>query len=236
MISRLLTALCLSLCLFLLIAQIQPVEAQSRKQNAGYLQIIKSLVITKNVRIVSTDIKGQKIQYLPKATPTIFTAPTPIPTGIKMAIAPTKKVTLPTQTNTATAMQQNETKVTPTQAAPPPSDSMSFIMVEINKYRASKGLGSVQTNTETCNFAATRAAEIVTNFSHDGFQDRIDNKTLPYASWSGITENIAMTSQYTQVVDMWIKSTGHAANMRADTPFVCVRQSGNYYAYEGMKP
>jgi uncharacterized protein YkwD len=59
---------------------------------------------------------------------------------------------------------------------------------------------------------------------------------MPYAKWSAITENIAMTSNYGDVVTMWKNSSGHAANMRADTPFVCVMQNGNYYAYEGMKP
>ena len=59
---------------------------------------------------------------------------------------------------------------------------------------------------------------------------------LDYHSWSKVTENIAETPNYAEVVNLWANSPGHAENMRADTPFVCVRQAGNYFAYEGMKP
>jgi uncharacterized protein YkwD len=109
-------------------------------------------------------------------------------------------------------------------------------MNAINVYRSSQGLSSVQADKNTCDFAATRAQEIVGNFNHDGFQNRINTHTLPYPSYHMVTENIAMTSNYQDVVNMWINSPGHAANMRADTPYVCVAKSGNYYAYEGWKP
>jgi len=109
-------------------------------------------------------------------------------------------------------------------------------MNQINAYRASQGLSSVQTSDQTCNFASIRAKEISTSFNHDGFNQRISSKTLPYTSWSKVTENIAMTSDYKSVVSMWQNSAGHAANMRAETPYVCVVQNGNYYAYEGMRP
>jgi len=109
-------------------------------------------------------------------------------------------------------------------------------MGQINEYRNSLGLSTVQTSTETCNFAKIRAQEISTSFTHDGFTNRKNAGTLPYASWTSITENIAMTSDYKQVETMWQNSAGHAANMRANTPYVCVMQYGNYFAYEGMKP
>ena len=109
-------------------------------------------------------------------------------------------------------------------------------MGKINEYRASVGLPSVKTDKYTCEFAVTRAAEIVNNFNHDGFQNRVNSKTLPYPSFSSVTENIAMTSNYKDVVNMWINSSGHAANMRKDTPYVCVEKIGNYYAYEGWRP
>ncbi len=107
-------------------------------------------------------------------------------------------------------------------------------MDEINKYRASQGLSSISTNSETCSFAKTRTGEITANFNHDGFNNRVNNHTLPYAIWSKVTENIAMTSEYKNVVTMWANSPGHAENMRANTPYVCVEQSGNYFAYEGL--
>jgi len=109
-------------------------------------------------------------------------------------------------------------------------------MQKINEYRSSQGLGSVSTDSNTCSFARTRASEIVQSFNHDGFRSRISAKTLPYGAYHEVTENIAMTSDYTQVVTLWINSSGHAENMRKDTPFVCVEKSGNYYAYEGWRP
>lgn len=146
---------------------------------------------------------------------------------VKVIATPTQTVTLnlkPTVTPTPTTTFSSVT------------DVQTYIMNEINKYRASAGLPYVQTSNETCNFAKVRAEEISINFNHDGFNNRVNNHTLPYATWSKITENLAMTSSYKNVVSMWANSSGHAANMRADTPFVCVAQYGNYYAYEGMKP
>jgi uncharacterized protein YkwD len=247
MVNRLLTALSIGICLLFITAQTQPAFAQTRKQNSGYVQIVKKLIITKGSVTTSVEVKGKQTQQIPKATPTIYIKP-PItqtvaksPTIIesnKPSTVPTSKVTKSTPAEKPKTVEP--TKETPVSAAPavpaPASDAMSFIMTGINNYRSSQGLSSVQTSNETCSFAATRAVEIVSNFSHDGFQNRIDSKTLPYKTWSGITENIAMTSNYKDVVNMWINSPGHAANMRADTPFVCVRQNGNYFAYVGMKP
>ena len=112
----------------------------------------------------------------------------------------------------------------------------AYIIKEINVYRSKLGLDPVQINDETCNFAKIRAYEIKSNFSHDGFNQRTHSKTLPYAHWRVITENIAMTSDYKQVERMWENSPGHAKNMRADTPYVCVIQDGDYFDYVGLKP
>lgn len=109
-------------------------------------------------------------------------------------------------------------------------------MQKINEYRSSQGLAGVKTDSYTCGFAATRAEEITRSFNHDGFSNRINSRTLPYPSYRKVTENIAMTSDYKQVVTMWINSSGHAENMRQDTPNVCVAKFGSYYAYEGWRP
>ena len=109
-------------------------------------------------------------------------------------------------------------------------------MTKINEYRKSQGLSEVKTDQYTCDFAKTRAGEIATSFNHDGFRSRINNKSLPYPSYSQVTENIAMTSNYQDVVNMWISFSGHAENMRKDTPYVCVERNDNYYAYEGWRP
>lgn len=106
----------------------------------------------------------------------------------------------------------------------------------INNYRASKGLSKASSNQGTCAFAKTRSGEISSAFNHDGFNQRISSHTLPYGSYSLVTENIAQTSNSADVVNMWINSPGHAENMQKDTPFICVVQNGNYFAYEGWKP
>ena len=111
-----------------------------------------------------------------------------------------------------------------------------FIMSAINHYRRQKGLPSVQTDPYTCAFAKIRSQEIATNFSHDGFGQRGEAGTFPYPSYQFVTENLAYTSDYRRVVYLWINSSSHAANLDADTPFVCVEQTGNYYAYEGWRP
>lgn len=63
---------------------------------------------------------------------------------------------------------------------------------------------------------------------------------LPTPSEKGylmlVTENIARAANYKDVVKLWINSPGHAANLFADTPYACVENYGNFYAYEGWKP
>jgi len=109
-------------------------------------------------------------------------------------------------------------------------------MQKINEYRSSQGLSAVSTDSNTCGFAKTRAQEISSSFNHDGFTNRINSHTLPYSSYHQVTENIAMTSNYQEVVTMWVNSPGHAENMRQDTPFVCVERNGDFYDYEGWRP
>jgi uncharacterized protein YkwD len=123
---------------------------------------------------------------------------------------------------------------TPTFAQQHPPVS-TYLLNELNNYRTSLGLSPVKSTNETCAFALTRAKEINTTFSHSAFYTRVNNHTIPYTNWSRATENIAEAPDYKQVVDLWKKSPGHAKNMRDNTPYVCIVQYGNYYAYEGMR-
>ena len=139
-----------------------------------------------------------------------------------------------TPTPTTSPTQKPTPKISPT---PTQNDPVkTFIMNAVNQYRKSQNLYAIQTNDLTCNFAKVRAKEITTNFSHDGFNERIISHTLPYPTYHLIAENIAENSDYKDVVNEWIKSPGHAENMRANTPYVCVEQDGNFYAYEGWNP
>lgn len=116
------------------------------------------------------------------------------------------------------------------------SSVQTYIMNAINNYRSKYGLPSVKTDPYTCNFAKLRAQEISKSFNHNGFTNRVNSKTLPYPTYHYVNENIAMNYSYQNVVNAWANSPGHAANMRADTPYVCVEKYGSYFAYEGWRP
>lgn len=170
-------------------------------------------------------LSWHNLTFFPAAKPTI--APTP---SLKPTVVPTQ---VPVPTPVPVVTSKPSPTVIPTQA---PQPSSSLFLDQINNYRHSQGLTAVQSDSNTCNFAKIRAQEIANNFNHDGFNNRISSKTLPYPSYTKVIENIAMTSNSGDVVNMWINSPGHAANMRADTPYACVQSSGNFYAYGGWKP
>lgn len=206
----------------------QSVYAESSKKPAGLL----NLIILKKLLIAQ--------QTMPQVQAAMITATktaelSPIPTAGQSAL--TKLPTTPTATPKVLPIVSPTIVPTPTPGdTNPVTNVKTYLMNEINKYRAERGLSPVQTNGETCNFAKLRAEEIAKQFNHDGFNQRITTKSLPYAHWSKVSENLATTPNYTEVVVLWKKSPLHAANMREATPFVCVEQFGNYYAYEGMNP
>ncbi|MGH7203649.1 MAG: CAP domain-containing protein [Candidatus Levyibacteriota bacterium] len=139
-------------------------------------------------------------------------------------IQPTTQPTiLPTATPASTPASQN-------------SEVSQFLLTKVNEYRSRYSLPPVQSSAQVCAFAAVRAQEIANRFSHDGFKSRVSNHTIPYDNWAHATENIAEAPDYKEVVDLWAESSEHAANMRDNTPYVCIEASGPYYAYEGMRP
>lgn len=180
------------------------------------------------VLAAKTHIKRRHISPTPTKTPTPIPTRTPTP--------------LPTSTPTLTKrLTPSPTKSIPptTKLLPSPTISVEiteYILQKVNEYRTSRGLAKAVSNTETCNFAKIRAEEISHSFTHDGFEKRINEKTLPYSDYHEVTENIAYNTDYKDVVPKWIASSGHAENMRADTPFICIGKAGDYYSYEGWKP
>ncbi|MCR4306135.1 MAG: CAP domain-containing protein [Candidatus Daviesbacteria bacterium] len=113
------------------------------------------------------------------------------------------------------------------------AEDSNALLVKINQFRQSKGLPAMNTDPLTCNFARLRAQEISTDFSHNGFYNRISNKTLPYSGYKLVTENLARVPKGRDVINMWINSPGHQANLLKNTRFACVESYGNFYAYEG---
>jgi len=161
-------------------------------------------------------------------------------------LANLRKISSPIPTPTLVSTPVNKPSVIPTSVniSPAPTSTLvrksanirDYILERVNEYRVSQGLYRVQTDPYTCKFAQLRAEEISRSFNHDGFRRRIEDNSLPYPSYTKVTENIAMISDYTQVVNMWIASSGHAENMREDTPYVCIGQVENYFTYEGWRP
>lgn len=107
------------------------------------------------------------------------------------------------------------------------------LLAEINQFRASYGLPSVKSNPLVCTFSATRAREITKDFSHDGFSERVNKKSMPYPPYKLVIENLARTKRE-NAVELWTKSPAHAANLLKDIQFVCVERYGYYYAFEGL--
>ncbi len=109
-----------------------------------------------------------------------------------------------------------------------------IILAEVNRFRQENGLPPVKSDPQTCEFASLRAREASEKFSHDGFYQRVKNKTMPYPAYKRVTENLAKTKRQ-NAVKLWTKSPTHAANMLKKTSRVCVQKYGHYYAYEGVE-
>lgn len=165
--------------------------------------------------------------------PSVTKTPTPTPTKTPSIIAAALPTAKPTKAPKPTFSPTPQPISAPSVAG---SSVRDYIMQEINDYRRSQGLSEVKTDPYSCGFASTRASEITSGFNHDGFSNRLNSKTMPYPGYIVVTENLAKASDYKKVASLWIASSGHAANMRKDTPFVCVENNGIYYAYEGWKP
>lgn len=221
----------LSLCLFVLFTFL-PLQKTYAKATPGFQQIDLATLYWVYFGIPFPKSSGiSPTTKVNVPTPIITQAPN-AGTSATLTPTPTKPPTLiSTRTSLPTAtLTPQLTRTT----AMDPTETM--LMQGINQYRASQGLGPVANDPHTCSFAQTRANEIGNGFNHDGFNNRVSNKTLPYPSYHQVTENIAETQDPNQVVTLWVNSPGHAENMRQDTPYVCVKWSGNFYAYEGWRP
>ncbi|MBI2315375.1 hypothetical protein HYU93_04970 [Candidatus Daviesbacteria bacterium] len=108
-------------------------------------------------------------------------------------------------------------------------------MVKINQFRQSQGLQPIKPSPITCKFAAIRAKEASSQFTHDGFYNRVKNYTLPYPKYRLVTENLAWAPNGKDAVNMWINSPSHTANLLKNTEFACIEKYGDYYAFEGLQ-
>lgn len=183
----------------------------------------------KGTHIVKSGFSTPLVLSTPTTRPTLTPTPSPTPT-IKPSPTPKPPIT------TVPTSAQPQTNITSTPPDVNTNDVGQNLLNQVNSFRAGKGLSAFSTNGYACAFAVTRANEITSNFSHEGFRSRIESHTLPYPSYSSIGENIAMYSSSDQVIQAWIDSPEHNENLSKEVPFACIGKSGNYYVFESWKP
>lgn len=81
----------------------------------------------------------------------------------------------------------------------------------MNSYRQAHGLNGLNNNSELCRFAAQRAQEISTDFTHDGFHNHTQNGDFRGAGYSFMNENIWRGYfSATHIIEFgWDRSEGH---------------------------
>lgn len=128
----------------------------------------------------------------------------------------------------------NRPRPTPVVTVSPVTAQNSDFTSQINTYRAKYGLSPIKTDSYSCAFAQKRSQEIVSNFSHSGWN--LSSILSAYPTYSRAFENIAYGYNDSNIIQAWIDSPGHAENMRSNVTYVCVGKTGTYYAMEGYRP
>lgn len=201
----------------------------------GWAIPILILASVTNINGDNLNPSSNKFIEILNPSPTNTPSPTPLPPTPTLSPTPTST---PSATPKPTKIPVTKTPTLKENELAPRAmnDTALDLMKQINDFRSGKSLPAFTTDGYTCAFAVTRAAEIVDNFSHDGFRSRIDNKTLPYPSFTGISENIAMNSDPNAVVQGWIDSPGHNENLSKQHAHACVAKNGNYYVFLSWNP
>lgn len=107
----------------------------------------------------------------------------------------------------------------------------------VNEQRKKKGLSSLEINNDVMEAAQIRAEEIVERFSHtrpDGSSCYTALEEIGAGDYSNAGENIAFgQSTPARVVDAWMNSSGHKANILnkkfTETGVACYIYNGNPY-------
>lgn len=112
--------------------------------------------------------------------------------------------------------------------------SVSPIIREINAFRAENNVEPVQVKKEACDLAAIRAKEAETDWSHNGFENRIEELEATGYWWS---ENLAgdLETKH-EVVEAWKESETHREVLLSAMKYACVARYNNTWALEGMEP
>lgn len=99
------------------------------------------------------------------------------------------------------------------------------LMSLIQDWRYDNYLSPYTKLDSVCRYANLRLTEIKKNFSHDGFYD----KTNYPCENCRLGENLAHGyGSPTDVLNAWLKSASHAANLKDDFKYSCIRTDGEY--------
>ncbi len=123
-----------------------------------------------------------------------------------------------------------------TGAAASPAEMADEVISIVNEKRAEQGLSALTKDDTLMSVAATRAAELVSTFSHTR-PDGTDCFTAFYeAGFTGyaLAENIAMGQRSaSEVMNSWMNSSGHKANILNSSysriGVGCYQSGGTYY-------
>ncbi|MCH7951836.1 CAP domain-containing protein [Patescibacteria group bacterium] len=113
-----------------------------------------------------------------------------------------------------------------------PSESMTSaeeLNAATNQYRQAHGFTKLYIDPQLCEIAAQRATEIGNSFSHDGFNQHIQNGDYDYAGFTSIAENLWQGNfSGVHIVEYgWDKSEGHRANLQGDWSRGCGEVNGS---------
>lgn len=107
---------------------------------------------------------------------------------------------------------------------------------EINKFRESNGLNTLERYDPLCDLAKVRVYEIKTDWSHDGFEKRSEDIYTRFCNRDPIVcthagENLAKGTFENEMdlIDGWANSEGHRENMLSNYNVQCVAASENHY-------
>lgn len=100
----------------------------------------------------------------------------------------------------------------------------------VNEWRVREGYQPYAKANRLCEFAAIRAEEIQAEWSHSGFYyDRVCTQE----EQCYLAENLAKgQSTEEQVLDDWLHSASHAANLKASYTYACIVCDNNHCAHE----
>lgn len=107
------------------------------------------------------------------------------------------------------------------------SDKDVYALVQ--NYRSSTGKSQYVWSETLCYIAAKRVFDIQNNWSHDGMDKFMKEDMSRFPDILTIGENLAKDySTASEVVNGWLKSPGHKANLDKHFTHTCVRCNKNY--------